>query len=283
MQDQGFKPFHECTRKDSIAYLNPNELFSKRYKVADWVLLTSGDHKVLVQLLPLDKIQTGYIQISENDSNHLKRTGSLDNVNVCILNTPILTAAKIAFKTDDQIAKSDRDLWILTVQQTLIELSHVIKGKVFNVAFKTRIIQCIITDINTPNGKVDGEYIYKVSTKVGVLNEGESEAVQLSQVFYDDIGGLSTQLKELTLIVNMGLYEASMFRDFGFKPIKGVLLYGPPGVLSFTFLKKLDWQNSTCKSCSIRNESSCNCFKWGRDYFKILWGNRGKGIYNCGV
>jgi hypothetical protein len=231
-----FKLFHECTSKDQIAYLNPNELFSLRYKIADWALLRSDDQKVLVQVLPSDKIQAGYIQISENDHRHLMT--DMETVKLCIINTPILTAAKIAFKANDCILKNDRDLFLLTVQQTLIDLSHVIKGKQFNVDFKTRTIKCIITDINTPNGKVDGEYIYKVSTKVGVLDEGESEAVKISKVLYEDIGGLSQELRELSGIVNMGLYQASMFRDLGFKPIKGVLLFGPPGVFSGNLMSR---------------------------------------------
>lgn len=223
-----FKVFHEFTRKDQVAYLNSNELFSKGYKIADWFLL-KGDDIVLVQVLPSDKIQAGYIQISENERDVLMTDAARD-VEVCVKNTPILTAARIAFKTDDKVSRTDRDLFLLTVQQTLIEISHVIKGKRFNVSFKTRTINCIITDINTPNGKVDGEYIYKVSTRVKVFNEGEAEAVKLSKVSFDDIGGLSEQLEELTGIVNMGFYQSSRLKDLEFKPIKGVLLYGPPGV-----------------------------------------------------
>lgn len=224
------KIFHEFTRKNQVSYLNPTDLFKFKWKIGDWVLLSSEEEKVLVQIFPAEKVPSGYIQISENDRNDLTTMDRLEYVTLSIPNTPILTAARISFKKDEQVEKNELDLFVLTVQQTLIELSHVIRGKIFSVEFKTRTIKCTVTDISTLNGKVDGDYIYKVSTKVVVLIDEESKSVGLSQVLYSDIGGLSDQLKELTKIVDLGLNQSSMFKDLGLKPIKGVLLYGPPGV-----------------------------------------------------
>ena len=77
------KVFHECTRKTQIAYLNSTDLFNFKWKIGDWILLRSGEDKVLVQMFPAEKIPSGSIQISEYDRDHLLNMGELENVTVC--------------------------------------------------------------------------------------------------------------------------------------------------------------------------------------------------------
>ena len=226
---QDLEIFHEFTAKQQIAYLNPAFLFDRKWKIADWLFLRFGDKMALIQVLPAEKIPFGFIQISEADKNDLN-TNVADKVSVCMQDKPILKAARIIIKINEKVEAKEMDLFLLTVQQTLLELHHVIKGKKFMVGFKTRMIKCIITDISTINGKVEDDYIYKVTSKVVVSLDEKIVSPKLSKVLYSDIGGLSKELEDMISIVNLGLYQSSMFTDLGFKPVKGILLYGPPGV-----------------------------------------------------
>lgn len=62
--------------------------------------------------------------------------------------------------------------------------------------------------------------IYLDSTKV---------AGGVSGVTFDDIGGLSKEIKRLREIVELPLKHPEVFRRLGIEPPSGVLLYGPPG------------------------------------------------------
>lgn len=49
------------------------------------------------------------------------------------------------------------------------------------------------------------------------------------QITYNDIGGLSEQVRELREVIELPLTNPELFVRVGIKPPKGVLLYGPPG------------------------------------------------------
>ncbi len=51
----------------------------------------------------------------------------------------------------------------------------------------------------------------------------------VSGVTFDDIGGLSKEIKRLREIVELPLKHPEVFRRLGIEPPSGVLLYGPPG------------------------------------------------------
>ena len=46
---------------------------------------------------------------------------------------------------------------------------------------------------------------------------------------FQDIGGLSDQIRDLREAVELPLTNPELFKRLGIKPPKGVLLYGPPG------------------------------------------------------
>ncbi|KAF9149804.1 Spermatoproteinsis associated protein 5 [Linnemannia schmuckeri] len=58
------------------------------------------------------------------------------------------------------------------------------------------------------------------------VDEKKSSA---SQGHYEQIGGLSVQVKTVREMVEIPLHNPDVFTQFGLRPPKGVLLYGPPG------------------------------------------------------
>ncbi|CAF3660179.1 unnamed protein product [Adineta steineri] len=57
----------------------------------------------------------------------------------------------------------------------------------------------------------------------------EKEEASLNEIGYDDIGGLRKQLAQIKEIVELPLRYPQLFQAIGFKPPRGILLYGPSG------------------------------------------------------
>ena len=61
------------------------------------------------------------------------------------------------------------------------------------------------------------------------IKGAENPEAHREQVTYEDIGGLSKQVKKIREIVELPLKYPELFNRLGIEPPKGVLLYGPPG------------------------------------------------------
>jgi len=55
------------------------------------------------------------------------------------------------------------------------------------------------------------------------------EVLEVPRVSYSEIGGLDEQIRELRELVELPLLKPEIFEKVGIEPLKGVLLYGPPG------------------------------------------------------
>ncbi len=55
------------------------------------------------------------------------------------------------------------------------------------------------------------------------------EVVERPKTRYSDVGGLKEQLREVREVVELPLKHPELFKEIGVEPLKGVLLYGPPG------------------------------------------------------
>ncbi|NXU44198.1 SPAT5 protein, partial [Drymodes brunneopygia] len=64
-----------------------------------------------------------------------------------------------------------------------------------------------------------------IEPRTSVAEDGKCE----SQVTYDMIGGLSSQLRTIRETVELPLKQPELFKSYGIPPPRGVLLYGPPG------------------------------------------------------
>ncbi len=55
------------------------------------------------------------------------------------------------------------------------------------------------------------------------------EVIERPKTRYSDVGGLKEQLNEVREVVELPLKNPELFKELGVEPLKGVLLYGPPG------------------------------------------------------
>jgi len=79
----------------------------------------------------------------------------------------------------------------------------------------------------------------------------KSEAVELKEetvpdVTYEDIGGLTEEIKKVREMIEIPLRHPELFDQLGIQPPKGVLLYGPPGT------------GKTLLAKAVANESSAS-------------------------
>jgi len=69
-------------------------------------------------------------------------------------------------------------------------------------------------------------------------------------VKYDDVGGLSEQIRELREVIELPLTNPELFERVGVKAPKGVLLYGPPGT-GKTLLARAIANNMECSFLKV--------------------------------
>ncbi|MDP7080069.1 MAG: CDC48 family AAA ATPase [Candidatus Undinarchaeales archaeon] len=85
------------------------------------------------------------------------------------------------------------------------------------------------------------------STKIEVHPEAvEVESERIPEVTYEDIGGLSTEVRRVREMIELPLKHPELFERLGIDPPTGVLLYGPPGT------------GKTLLAKAVANESNAN-------------------------
>jgi transitional endoplasmic reticulum ATPase len=87
-------------------------------------------------------------------------------------------------------------------------------------------IRFLVTSLSPGDFCVIGE-----NTQVTVSNKpvDVSEETSLPEVTYEDIGGLTEEVKKIREMVEIPLKHPEIFERLGVEPPKGVLLHGPPG------------------------------------------------------
>ncbi len=77
--------------------------------------------------------------------------------------------------------------------------------------------------------KISPKGVVKIdrSTSLTILEETIGD--RKTRVTYEEVGGLSTQIKAMREIVELPLRHPELFTGLGIEPHSGILLYGPPG------------------------------------------------------
>ncbi|HPY59849.1 MAG TPA: CDC48 family AAA ATPase [Methanospirillum sp.] len=74
-----------------------------------------------------------------------------------------------------------------------------------------------------------GAVIISQQTEVIISDSPISGFEGISQITYEDIGGLRDELQRLRETIELPMRHPELFRRLGIEPPKGVLLFGPPG------------------------------------------------------
>src|SRR6478609_259079 len=74
-------------------------------------------------------------------------------------------------------------------------------------------------------GVTEGAVVYLVPSPLYVAQE----APHFELIEWSSIGGLKSQLEDIRMAVEFPMKNKKIMEDYGIKPTKGILLYGPPG------------------------------------------------------
>jgi transitional endoplasmic reticulum ATPase len=92
----------------------------------------------------------------------------------------------------------------------------------------------------------DGIVTVGDTTEVTVIEEAPKDLRMMPRVTYEDIGGLSEEIKRVREMIELPMKHPELFERLGIDPPKGVLLHGPPGT------------GKTLLAKAVANESGVN-------------------------
>jgi transitional endoplasmic reticulum ATPase len=147
--------------------------------------------------------------------------------------------------------------------EKLADISHGFVGADLQALAKEaamRALRRVLPDINLSSGSIPVDTLRKIIVKMSdfmdVIKEMEPSAmrevfVEVPDIKWDDIGGLSTIKQELQEAVEWPLKYSGVFTYADATPPKGILLYGPPGT-GKTLMAKAAANESEANFISIK-------------------------------
>ncbi len=135
-----------------------------------------------------------------------------ESLNVVLARTPEMTGEVVTFK--ELLDDGDRAMIVGRAdEERVAELADTLKGR------KIRAGDSVLQDSRS-------------GLLLEVLPRPEVEELVLEEVpdiSYDDVGGLDSQIEQITDAVELPFVHHELFADYRLPAPKGILLYGPPG------------------------------------------------------
>jgi proteasome-associated ATPase len=135
-----------------------------------------------------------------------------ESLNVVLARSPELTGEVVTFK--EMLGDGDRAMVVGRAdEERVAELADSLKGR------KIRAGDTVLQDSRS-------------GLLLEVLPRPEVEELVLEEVpdvSYDDVGGLDSQIEQITDAVELPFVHHKLFADYRLPAPKGILLYGPPG------------------------------------------------------
>ncbi|KAA0008546.1 MAG: CDC48 family AAA ATPase [Thermoplasmata archaeon] len=127
----------------------------------------------------------------------------------------------------------------------ILEGRVVTRGDVIELNIMGRKVDLVVTKIApvTEVALIQADTTITISEKVAKASEEK-----IPHVTYEDIGGLSDEIKQVREMIELPLKHPELFEKVGIEPPKGVLLYGPPGT------------GKTLIAKAVANEANANFF-----------------------
>jgi transitional endoplasmic reticulum ATPase len=108
---------------------------------------------------------------------------------------------------------------------SILEGRPVVKGEQIRVEMINNSLTLIVVS-TLPSGPV----LITNDTIISITRETLEElALHVREISYEDIGGLSREIREIREMIEVPLRHPELFAKLGILPPRGVLLHGPPG------------------------------------------------------
>ncbi|KAJ6584862.1 P-loop containing nucleoside triphosphate hydrolase protein, partial [Mycena capillaripes] len=141
--------------------------------------------------------------------------------------------------------------WLkLLVREALVDLKFITSAQVLEVTYEQEIRRFVVTQQpENLESKFDAlslapaRQVWTVGWDTSVILLGNTDEIDLrtslpeievlaqenENTAYDSVGGLNKQIAEIRDLLEIPLTRPELFRYFGLKPPRGILLHGPPG------------------------------------------------------
>jgi len=214
----------EAQTKDvgrAIARIDPDSLKQIEAEVGE-IIEIQGKRKTVAKVMPTYVDDRGKSIVQIDGLVRGNAQVSLDE-KVTIQKTSCLPASKIVLSplTLMKTMRHDRDMKYIG---SLLEGLPLVEGDTIRASlFGTRSQDFTVTG-TVPRGAVS----IHSGTKVEIKGVSEARPKGL-KVSYEDIGGLSKEIRRVREMIELPLKYPQIFERLGIDPPKGVLLHGPPG------------------------------------------------------
>ncbi|KAE8216408.1 hypothetical protein CF327_g428 [Tilletia walkeri] len=164
-----------------------------------------------------------------------------DNVLLKSVTSSIPVASlKLRISSGGSVTKVEQSLLLCLAKEALVDTTYALFGDRFVLRLQgSSYIAELASAVNESGSAIDSASVLRISraTSIG-LEQGSKETVPQDPSVttgldqgrsYEDLGGLDRQVEEIRELVELPLRRPELFSQYGLRPPKGVLLFGPPG------------------------------------------------------
>lgn len=205
------------TTMEKLSLFRGDTVLLKGKKRKDTVLIVLADDTVDETKIRINKVVRSNLRV---------RLGDIVSVHPC---PDIKYGARVhILPIDDTIDGITGNLFDTFLKPYFLEAYRPVrKGDLFLVRAAMRAVEFKVVEC-------DPSPYCIVAPDTVIHTEGdpikrEDEEQSLSEVGYDDIGGVRKQMAQIRELVELPLRHPQLFKSIGIKPPRGILLYGPPG------------------------------------------------------
>ncbi len=202
-----------------IARVDPAVFREKGWQAGD-VISIQGKKRTAALLWPgyPDDTGTGTIRLDGN----MRRNASVgidDRVPVKIIQASSAESVVFAPTVPMRITGAEDYL------KRYLEGRVITRGDIIEIGVMGRKIELMATRVMPNKDAV----VIGDRTKIGISDKPAKEEKAGPRVTYEDIGGLSNEIKKVREMIELPMKHPELFERLGVEAPKGVLLYGPPG------------------------------------------------------
>ena len=214
----------EALTKDvgrGVARMDPDEMKALGLDVGEIVEI-EGKRKTVAKAMPCYAEERGKHIIQIDGLCRKNAQIGLDE-KVCVRKTDSSPAGKITLKPMSPAGSAQREKDTQYLGSLLAGLpvaaGDIVRASLFGSRY------CDFTVVDT---RPEGVVVITATTSIRIEAQSQGES-KSNGIAYEDIGGLSSQIRRVREMIELPLRYPQVFQRLGIEAPKGVLLHGPPG------------------------------------------------------
>ncbi|KAG2196509.1 hypothetical protein INT47_012803 [Mucor saturninus] len=221
------------TKQQTRAYLSLEAMQKNALSTADLIKIKHHDQVAICFAWPSVTVKKQDIELSTNtrlaaslaigDFVDIEKSDTHSQIEATRINIDFITSKdKLTFQLDQHFSTF--------LKEFLVEQTYVVESQLLDIHYLGQLCRIQLSQILS---KHTAE-IYMVTQNTKIQYDTPTMTIdppKTSNVSggYKDIGGLSKQIQIVREMIETPLNNPELFKKYGLKPPKGVLLFGPPG------------------------------------------------------